>query len=344
MRNIFIILLLISTCKVLVAQDWAELSMYYSNGVFVKATSELADPNQTDAWINERYGVINIVDGNYTTAWVEGVDGVGVGEVVYISASEKSNTLNIHAGYGKTNDLYQKNSRVKKLALTYLVGVNPSGFVTEVATVFFAKPVSEQFFIELNDVDSLQTFALPLNSNQLLTLKDEVKRKYLDQFDEPIYQLAVILRLEIAEVYKGTKYDDTCISELFFNDTFIADYRNQKFDAVADVYADENNESQLIFELPNGKTTIAITDPEAVFQIVDLSPCKRWAVVIKMPSAVGEGRVETEYMLLNTHLNRFINDDVEQACNISLAGQSFFFLEKDGEVFLELTSGLLHLK
>ena len=344
MRNIFIILLLISTCKVLVAQDWAELSMYYSNGVFVKATSELADPNQTDTWINERYGVINIVDGNYTTAWVEGVDGVGVGEAVYISASEKSNTLSIHAGFGKTNDLYQKNARVKKIRLTYLVGVNPSGFVTEVSTVFFAKPVSEQFFIDLTDVDSLQTFALPFNSNELQAAKDEVKRKYLDQFDEPIYQLAVILRLEIAEVYKGTKYDDTCISELFFNDTFIADYRNQKFDAVADVYADENNESQLIFELPNGKTTIAKSDPEAVFQVVDISPCKRWAVVIKMPSAVGEGRVETEYMLLNTQLNRFMNDDVEQACNISLAGQSFFFLEKDGEVFLELTDGLLRLK
>ncbi|HDP55305.1 MAG TPA: hypothetical protein ENN24_06480 [Bacteroidetes bacterium] len=344
MRIFFIILLLTTICKVLVAQDWAELSMYYSNGVFVKASSELPDPNRTDTWINERYGVLNLVDGNYATAWVEGVEGIGVGEVVYISASEKSNTLNIHAGFGKTSDLYQKNSRVKKLALTYFIGVNPSGFVTEIATVFFAKPVSEQFFIELKDVDSLQTFALPLNSNQLLSLKDEVKRKYLAQFDEPIYQLAVILKLEIVEVYKGTKYNDTCISEIFFNDTFIADYRSQKFDTIADVYADENNESQLLFELTNGKTAIAISDPESVFQVVAISSCKRWAVVIKMPSGVGEGRVETEYMLLNTHLNRFMNGDIEKACNLSLAGQSFFFLEKDGEVFLEHANGLLRLK
>ena len=65
-----------------------------------------------------------IRDGDLTTAWVEGVSGQGEGESITIRFDVPCSLsgFSIHAGYHKTESLYQKNSRPKEIELTFSDG------------------------------------------------------------------------------------------------------------------------------------------------------------------------------------------------------------------------------
>jgi hypothetical protein len=70
------------------------------------------------------YGTRNLLDGDKQTAWVEGVDGDGIGEWLVLSWSTERNVkgFRIANGYGKTPRLFDRNGRVSKLALTFSSG------------------------------------------------------------------------------------------------------------------------------------------------------------------------------------------------------------------------------
>ena len=78
----------------------------------------------------------------------------------------------------KTPALWQANNRVKKLKLW----VNNQPFA----------------LLSLRDLPALQTFKVPLLGNR-------ADKKEL------------ILRFEILEIYPGTKYHDTALTEIFFD-------------------------------------------------------------------------------------------------------------------------------
>lgn len=120
-----------------------------------------------------------IHDFSYKTAWVEGVAGDGLGEWIefYFESSAPVTTFIISNGYIKSPKLYLENNRVKKLKL-YING--------EVYGI-----------LNFKDICSEQRFEIPPIKFQ----KDKTN----------------VLRFEIMEVYKGTKYDDTVISEINFD-------------------------------------------------------------------------------------------------------------------------------
>ncbi len=341
MRKLALILVFCS--QFTFAQIWLDIALFDTQGYFVTATSELTDKNQGDEWINTKYGVVNLVDGNYTTAWVEGEADEGIGQSIFISIPPECLTINIQNGYGKSPSLFIQNNRVKRLRVTCLVAINPVGYVTEIAQAFVAQPFPQEFFIDLLDVDIIQTFLCPIAPNELSEYKEKVKDMYLEQYTEPIYQIINLLQLEIISVYKGTKYNDTCISEVFFNDTYVADSRSKRFEKVENIYTDEANDGRVLIDTGTEKEVPILEDPESIFQVIDVSSNKHWATIIRMPSDMGNGRVETEYLLVNTQLGKIMNASIEKTSGISLYGP-LFLVEQHGEIILEHSQGEIRLR
>jgi len=108
-----------------------------------------------------------------------------------------------------------------------------------------------------------------------------------------------ILQLRIKDVYKGGKYDDTCISEIktaLPKDDMV----------VTQVYLNAA-ENVILMDTKTNKKIVLDSAPDAVFQLVALSHDKQWVIEIKMPAQSGGSRVETSYRLYNTRLKKQID-------------------------------------
>jgi hypothetical protein len=119
------------------------------------------------------YDPENIADECLDTVWAEGVPGSGIGESVTYRVSGPISGISIYNGYGKTDELFLNNNRVKKLR------------------VLIAEKT--EYIIELFDIRNEQVIFLESNKYENVTIK-----------------------FEILDVYRGLKYDDTCVSEIQF--------------------------------------------------------------------------------------------------------------------------------
>jgi len=63
----------------------------------------------------------NTMDDDYSTAWVEGVDGNGEGEWLMVPSGESEGIIAVRIvnGYQKSEDIYYKNNRVKEAELIF---------------------------------------------------------------------------------------------------------------------------------------------------------------------------------------------------------------------------------
>lgn len=132
------------------------------------------------------YEAANIHDLNYKTAWVEGVDGYGIGESVtyhFPPQNPRMTEIIIANGYIKSEKAWKENSRVKKLKM-YLNDIP------------FA-------ILNLSDSRHKQHFEV-----EPLGYTDEDKERKMTWWT---------IKFEILDVYKGEKYDDTAISEIYFD-------------------------------------------------------------------------------------------------------------------------------
>lgn len=132
---------------------------------------------------NETYGVENLNDYYRMDAWAEGVQGDGIGESIeiremYQGGSDgelfRYNEVCIVNGYAKDEKTWQENNRVKSMKLYFM----------------------DEYM-------------------GTITLEDTMLPQYIDL--SPVAMKVgngceAKFRFEITEVYKGTKYDDTCIS------------------------------------------------------------------------------------------------------------------------------------
>ena len=144
---------------------------------------------------SESYKSDNLCDGKIETAWVEGAKGDGIGEWVkvsidaYSSLSEFTSTpfsldeIAIMSGYGKSEKTWVENNRVKKLLV---VAYSPR--LSENEWVIYR--------LNLQDENKMQVFEIPN-----------------DKIGYSFTTMKKVVWLKIEEVYKGTKYEDTCISE-----------------------------------------------------------------------------------------------------------------------------------
>lgn len=131
---------------------------------------------------NVTYKGMNTHDFDPETAWVEGVKGNGVGEkltYVFPGGCPRITKILIMNGYSKTEKAWLDNGRVKRLKVYY-----------------DKKPFA---ILELNDQRSIQEFEVGV-----LGYKDAKHPQWT-------------LTFEIMDVYPGDRYEDTAITELYFD-------------------------------------------------------------------------------------------------------------------------------
>jgi hypothetical protein len=138
----------------------------------------------------KNYPAANLKDGNYATAWVP--DGDGVGAWVEIETAPcYVGAIIMVGGYMKSEETYFNNNRPKSIKIEYLRSDYESDEYSW-----------EEQVIDLNDVPFVKGEELNLLSHVVFDLGDigfKIKK----------------IRITILDVYKGTKYNDTCISEIY---------------------------------------------------------------------------------------------------------------------------------
>ena len=168
---------------------------------------------------NPKYPPSNLFDGDYSTTWVTGQDSKNNCADLFIALPlEWSSTLNVFFGFSINEEFYYKNSIPTKIKLTVFQGFNPEGHVGNNAVLF--KLAKLPFSKIINIENNFKLTSIPLDFIKEKKLKREQKKNkatYLDQIKIPIASEYIILKLEILETKEGWKYDDICISELFFS-------------------------------------------------------------------------------------------------------------------------------
>ena len=157
----------------------------------------------------DTYDYYKINDDNPETAWVEGVKGDGIGEYVYIHVVSNNVgyedfpdnslqiTVNIINGFAKNLNLFNKNNRVKKAELKIFdcaLRVGQNDMIRKNKPILYITKT-----IDLADNMDPQTFTF------VITPKDRYSEGNI---------VAFFLKLTILDVYHGTKYQDSAISEL----------------------------------------------------------------------------------------------------------------------------------
>lgn len=160
-------------------------SWYCGAGEYtVTTSSELSSNTKID------YKAKNLTDFSYQTAWVEGKKGYGIGEYISFSfapAHPRVTKIIFANGYVKSKKAWKDNSRVHKLKM----------YINE-------KPFA---VIDLKDI----------YTKQIVELKKPLGNSKRDEFDKLKEKDNWEIKFEILSVYKGDKYDDTAISEIYFD-------------------------------------------------------------------------------------------------------------------------------
>lgn len=163
-------------------QDDPVLSHFYSYNCSWYCGGQIDSVTASSA-LADRYAAEKAHDFSIVTAWVEGVEGNGVGEYLRYSfpgTCPRITTVLIHNGYVKNWEVWRDNARVKKLLMYY----NDEPYA----------------ILNLQDTMGLQSFDVGVLG-------------YEDKDSAPAWSI----KFEILEVYPGKKYEDTAITEIYFD-------------------------------------------------------------------------------------------------------------------------------
>jgi len=167
--------------------------MPLSSNVKVRASSIL----KTEGINRFNYEPKNLFDNDLNTAWVEGVAGSGVGEWVEIRFENGADieAIGVINGYTKNEAIYNANNRIRKIRLD----------------IEFLDDMSRN-----EDPDQKGLVDIILAEKQFNELNRNVQAPFISWLaDYGMSRSVSKIRLTVLEVARGTKYDDTCISELY---------------------------------------------------------------------------------------------------------------------------------
>lgn len=163
-------------------QDDPVLSHFYSYNCSWYCGGQI-DSVTASSVLADRYAAEKAHDFSIVTAWVEGVEGNGEGEYLRYSfpgTCPRITTVLIHNGYVKNWEVWRDNARVKRLLMYY----NDEPYA----------------ILNLQDTMGLQSFDVGVLG-------------YEDKDSAPAWSI----KFEILEVYPGKKYEDTAITEIYFD-------------------------------------------------------------------------------------------------------------------------------
>lgn len=185
--------------------DWWDVSgegcsWYCCGGIDTVIASSYLKANGAITYIGDNAG-----DDNYEKAWAEGVEGYGIGESITFYFTEGQGAIDeiiISNGYVKTPKAYKENSRAKVLKL-YHNGKH-------IANLHLKDELADQHFKLWTVFGSVDNSAFD-NGNS----PNKINGHYIGKNGKAIPQWT--FKFEIGDVYKGTKYDDTVISDIHFD-------------------------------------------------------------------------------------------------------------------------------
>ncbi|MBU1077913.1 MAG: hypothetical protein KKH98_11515 [Spirochaetes bacterium] len=292
-----------------------KLNLRYHKGKLYYASSELQNP---DPYQLGKYSAYNLFDRDKNTCWAEGKDDDGVGEFILFQIDESVDDFVILNGFAGTNPFFQKNNRVKEMELSIYVGANKPGEASEIFTIYNASEYPEKKKIVLKDVKEAQRTILSLDWEDVIKFKEKVKATI-----GPELKYEYFIKLVILSIYKGSQYNDTCLSDI------IVKGGNEE---VEKVYVNDT-ENTLLLDTFSEKGIILEQDETSVFQILETSKNKEWAIIIRMPAEADESRAETEYYLYNTVLRKKVDSSILPE-NVGPMNE---FEETENNIYLKFT-------
>ncbi len=155
------------------------------------------------------YSAVSAMDGNTGTAWCEGKKDEGIGEILIVK-TDTTKPVRIWNGLGASDSLYKANNRVQRARIWVLqakqarqeIGQYDIGIAYEDITVLGSHEIT------IKDRNGWQP--LPLPPHKRLAFKSVSRSVEPEVKPED----STFLAIEILSVYKGAKYNDTCISEI----------------------------------------------------------------------------------------------------------------------------------
>jgi len=163
----------------------------------------------------EKYNARKIFDRNFSTCWAEGSKGFGQGEWVMFHSFA---VFWLYNGMWRSKALFYANNRIKKMKISFYDIYARSYSTHNLATMKF----------ETTHTVFTNVYLL---SETVVNLPDGVSPVEIDKEHDPIpFEISpdnpevpyekrandgyLFCRLEILDVYRGSKYNDTCISEI----------------------------------------------------------------------------------------------------------------------------------
>ncbi len=175
--------------------DFGDWFMAQTDSAPVKsviATSELVEAQFEGRYL---YPPINILDGDFDSTWCEAdKNGSGIGESITVEFAEpvSFDEIQIVNGFA-SKDYYEKNNRIKSITLTQTASKT-----------------------ELKDWDSEKSqFNVETKNHfqqKVYYLEDGIPDWQPIKFELP--QTAQTITIKIDDIYKGEKYDDTCLDDI----------------------------------------------------------------------------------------------------------------------------------
>lgn len=172
----------------------ARLSAYFQQR---RLSAEKIKSITASSTLPGNYQVENLLDNDLSTAWVEGKDGSGVGTKITVELVEPSPVIVVGLvnGYTKNETTYTRNNRIKKIRVEIF---EEKGENSLTLTEAFEEVLPEHDFVPIDASNFGRLIDVPCDAG--------------DGFFGGSTKKVV---LTILEVYPGTRYNDTCISEIF---------------------------------------------------------------------------------------------------------------------------------
>jgi len=165
----------------------------------------------------KKYNVLKIFDRNFSTCWAEGSRGFGRGDWVIFNSIA---VFWLYNGMWRSKALFYANNRIKKMKLSF--------YEVYSKTRRRYKPRTKEFETKRTYFKNVY-----LISETVVELPDGMYPVEIYKKHDPIpFEISpdnknlpdekqandgnLFCRLEILDVYRGTKYNDTCISEIVF--------------------------------------------------------------------------------------------------------------------------------
>ncbi len=204
MKKILVIIICITIPLLLIGDMAPEWSFNQKSIPKAKASSELSENKR-------KYLASNAIDNNLLTAWCEGVKGSGIGETFEVKFSPTAGVgISVFSGIGVSKKLYNDNNKIKEYE----------------AIITFKNGRQEKIKGKFDDDlcgfgDERECYDIIENEKKVDSCIKRLKSQcYYNNYNQSgqIYlkkpQCITKFQLKIISVYKGNKYDDTCISEL----------------------------------------------------------------------------------------------------------------------------------